>query len=251
MKPYYEDKLCTIYHADFRKVLRFVSSADLIIADPPYEETRFEWDRWPLNWPSRVLRAGHSNCSLWCFGSLRVLWEKAREFKQWQFVQDVVWEKQNGTGLHNDRFRRVHESVVHFRPIGSTWKEMYHVTPVTMDARKRNIKRQTKPGHWGQISSGVYRVDEGGARLVRSVMFHKNLHRKALHPTQKPLPLISHLVEYSCPENGLVFSPFMGSGTDLVAAKSLNRRSIGCDGDEEMCEIAARRCSQDFLNFTP
>jgi site-specific DNA-methyltransferase (adenine-specific) len=31
-----------------------------------------------------------------------------------KYSQDVVWEKQNGTGFHNDRFRRVHEHAVMF-----------------------------------------------------------------------------------------------------------------------------------------
>ena len=61
------------------------------------------------------------------------------------------------------------------------------------------------------------------------------------HPTQKPEKLIAKLLLASCPENGIVLDPFLGSGTTSVVAKKLGRSYIGIEMNEEYCLWAEKR----------
>jgi adenine-specific DNA-methyltransferase len=73
--------------------------------------------------------------------------------------------------------------------------------------------------------------------------------RDRQHPTQKPLEMMVQIAEVSSRRADMVLDPFMGSGTTLVAAKSLGRVAIGIELDERYCEIAAKRLEQEILPF--
>jgi DNA modification methylase len=69
------------------------------------------------------------------------------------------------------------------------------------------------------------------------------------HPTQKPVELMSLCLSKYALEAKAAIDPFMGSGTSLVAAKKQGLRAIGIEIEERYCEIAARRLSQEVLDF--
>jgi site-specific DNA-methyltransferase (adenine-specific) len=237
MTPYYADDLVTIYHGDFREIpLAFVGGIDLAIADPPYGHTSLSWDRWVADWPEHV-----GALSLWVFGTLRTFMDHAADFRSWKLSQDIVWEKHNGSSLAADRFSRVHEQAAHF--YRGRWADVYHVPPRTMDATPRTVRRKAlPPQHQGARGPSVYTSVDGGPRIMRSVIAVRSTHGYAENETQKPVELLTPLIEYGCPPGGLVLDPFMGSGSTLIAARDSGRRAVGIDIREGQCEIAARRC---------
>jgi site-specific DNA-methyltransferase (adenine-specific) len=241
VKPYYQDEYVQIFHGDCREILPELPQVDLVLTDPPYGETSLEWDSRVADWlpllPAR---------NLWCFGSLRFFMQQS--FDPWSFAQDIVWEKHNGSIFHADRFRRVHEHVVEF--YSGEWSSIYKSPIKTLDATAKVIRRKTRPAHSGHLEDGAYTSRDGGPRLQRSVIRVRSCHGYAQHPTQKPIGIVAPLVEFSCPLQGIVLDPFLGSGTTAVAAKKLNRKCIGIEIEERYCEIAANRCRQMVMELS-
>jgi adenine-specific DNA-methyltransferase len=65
-----------------------------------------------------------------------------------------------------------------------------------------------------------------------------------LHPTQKPLSVLLPLVETFSAPQGIVLDPFTGSGSSLLAAKTLGRSYLGIELDQNYHAIASRRLEQ-------
>lgn len=249
--PYYQDEACTIYHGDCRDVLPELLgelTVDVVIADPPYGDTSLVWDVPVHGWLPEIPALLNPWGSLWLFGSMRALMTQAEHLRTWRFAQDVVWEKHNGSGFHADRFKRVHEHVLQFYPPGVAWATVHKSPVYTMDATRRTVRRKQRPPHMGETREGVYRSEDGGPRLMRSVLKVHSCHGEAMHPTQKPLGIIAPLLDYSCPPyNAVVLDPFMGSGSTLVAAKLSGRKAVGIELHEPYAEIAAKRLAQEVL----
>ncbi|MCH4024491.1 MAG: site-specific DNA-methyltransferase [Acetobacter sp.] len=156
-------------------------------------------------------------------------------------AQEIVWEKQNGSVFHADRFRRVHELLVQFYPASVRWQDVYNAVATTDDARARTVRRKRRPPHTGAITAGNYRSLDGGPRLARSVQRFRNVHGRAIHPTEKPVALLDLLVRVSCPPDGLVGDWFAGSGAAGVACRLAGRRYVGCEIDPDMAQRARDR----------
>ena len=64
---------------------------------------------------------------------------------------------------------------------------------------------------------------------------------KGLHPTMKPIELISNEMQISSNKNSLVFDFFLGSGSTMVASHQLKRKCFGMELDPKYCQIIIDR----------
>jgi site-specific DNA-methyltransferase (adenine-specific) len=70
------------------------------------------------------------------------------------------------------------------------------------------------------------------------------------HPCPKPLRWMTWAISLASKPGDVVLEPFAGSGTTLLAAKSMGLSAIGIEIEERYCEIAANRCSQEVLGLS-
>jgi DNA modification methylase len=62
-----------------------------------------------------------------------------------------------------------------------------------------------------------------------------------LHPTMKPIELISNEMQISSNKGSLIFDFFLGSGSTMVASHQLNRKCYGIELDPKYCQVIIDR----------
>ena len=68
------------------------------------------------------------------------------------------------------------------------------------------------------------------------------------HPTQKPLCVLSRIIQASTQNNAWILDPFTGSSTTGIAANLLGRRFLGIDKEEEFLQISKAR-KEDIIDI--
>ena len=74
------------------------------------------------------------------------------------------------------------------------------------------------------------------------------------HPTVKPVSLMRYLIKLVTPKGGVVFDPFLGSGTTAVASVLEGNQWVGCELTEEYWQIIEARvawANEEFAKTTP
>lgn len=241
MSIYYQDSHVTLYHGDCREH-EYVGP--VMVTDPPYGDTSLDWDSWPEGWLETI-----TVDQMWMFGSVRMFLNRYQEITDagYKYAQEIVWEKHNGSGFAADRFKRVHELAMHF--YAGTWGDIYRDPQHTNDAQKRTMRRKTRPTHTGNIEATSYASEDGGPRLMRSVMQVRSENGRAVHPTQKPEGIIRPLIRYSSKPGDTIYDPFAGSGAILLTAVQEGRKAVGMEVSEPYCEIIAKRLDQGVLDL--
>lgn len=70
------------------------------------------------------------------------------------------------------------------------------------------------------------------------------------HPTMKPVELVARCLTNSCPPRGLVYEPFGGSGTTLLAAHALGQHARVLELDPRYVDVILRRFAE-HTGITP
>lgn len=220
-------------------------SVNLICTDLPYGTTSIEWDNiipFELMW-NEFRRVLTTNGTCLLFGSQPFTSKLIMSNLPW-FKQSLVWNKNKcgSPGLSKIRPMQTHEDIVVFSP----GKTCYNPIMETGEPYKRNLPATSdqprKNNHRFGFDTNTEVVNTG-TRYPKSII---NISRdfsaqQQVHPTQKPVSLLTWLIKTYSNENETVLDATMGSGSCGVAAIQNNRNFIGIESDTNFYLLAQGR----------
>lgn len=220
-------------------------SADLIIADPPYNlgkqygnnhdtlgfDDYLEFSKSWLTMAHRVLKPTGTLYVFMGFRFISYIYDILDRDLKMHFNNWICWHYTQGMGRKRG-FSPRHDDILMFT---KTKEFVFNLDAIRVPQkyyRDRNNMRGANPGDVWAFSHVHY----------------CNENRQA-HPTQKPEGLIERMVLASSNENDLVLDPFLGSGTTARVCQQLNRRSIGIELNPEYVRMAQDRLDLPFNGF--
>lgn len=240
--------------ADLIDVLDFLpkESADLIIIDPPYNLSRdFHGYKFKatsnkdyldyLNtWFPKVVRMLKPNGSLYLCGD----WKNTSALQQVMeehltILNRITWQREKGRGAKKN-WKNSMEDIW----FGVKNQDDYYFDVEAVKIKRRVIapyKKDGKPKDWEETDDGNFRITYPSNFWDDISIPFWSMSENTDHPTQKPEKLIAKLVLASCPQDGVIFDPFLGSGTTSVVAKKLGRTYFGVEMNKEYALWAEKR----------
>ncbi len=160
-------------------------------------------------------------------------------FGKVNFRNEVVWHYQTG-GASKKRYAQKHDTILFY-----TKSEQYNFDPYVIPTPRteKSLKRAQNP-KGSRISSS------DSMKLPMDVWvdipaLNPMATERTGYPTQKPLSLLARIIKASSNKGDVVFDPFCGCATTLVAADRLQRSWIGIDISEKAAELVVERIKAD------
>lgn len=223
-------ELNRIYNGDAYKLIKLIEdkSVDLIITDPPYdigtthgsgimkdrggtymqqiEENSLNYgiDNAILDEFCRIMK--HINIYIWCNRAQILDYLKYFVEERGCSYEILIWKKENPIPLCGLHYLIDKEYCLLFKETGA-----------------------------------YIHVPYERGRTVFSTYTNVKDKEDFKHPTIKPLFITEQLILNSSEAGGVVFDPFIGSGTTAVAAKALNRKYLGFEINPYFYKIAVDR----------
>lgn len=223
-------------------------SIDLILTDPPYclgkdygndsdLKSSIEYLDWTYQWIDAVLPKLKKTGSFYIFLS----WQYAPEIfvylkKTLRMINEIIWDRRvPSMGGSTRKFSSVHDNIGFFVKSNDYFFDIDNIRIPYDEATK---KARTRPIFIGKkwLEMGYNPKD-----LWSVSRLHAQDPEREKHPTQKPLKIIERIVRASCPENGVVLDPFMGTGTTAIACLKNNRQYVGFELNRQYCKLIVSR----------
>lgn len=224
-------------------------SIDMVFADPPYflsnggitcqagkmvSVNKGEWDKvsslsekhtFNRRWIRLCRQALSLDGTIWVSGTLHNIYSVGMALEQegFKIINNITWQKTNP-------------------PPNLACRCFTHSTETILWARKADRKAK-------HLFNYLLMKAQNGGRQMNDVwtgpLTSPKEKTEGKHPTQKPLYVLTRIIEASTRPGAVILDPFCGSSTTGVAAKRLGRRYIGIDREKEYIELSIRRLTRE------
>lgn len=241
-------ELNKIYNKDCLEFMKDIPNEyiDLIIADPPYFsivkedwdnqwETKDEYLLWCEKWINECKRILKQTGSMYIWGEvgeksdtiihIKLLADKiGLYFKDW-----ITWKKQRGMGNRKGWLYTREELLWYVKNNKKfTWNEK---NQYSTERRKRDGGKDIiKPSQTGYLAKSLFKRITNVWIDISECTFDvskQNLSNK--HLTPKPVELSERIIKVHTNENDLVYIPFAGSGSEIIACIKNKRNYIATE----------------------
>jgi site-specific DNA-methyltransferase (adenine-specific) len=223
---------------------------NLIIADPPYNlskdfgvwketERRAEWRSWTRSWLTEALRVLSDRGNIFVYGIHHHLcWVQCMMYELgFEYRRQIIWNYENGFAGYGKRtLNACYEPVLWFSKSKSY---VFHPIREPYKSQERLKHKITKNGKiWkpnpdGRMAGDVWSFPTLAGRRFRD--------EKVEHPTQKSLALSARIVRHFSNVGDTVLVPFVGSGSECVAALLEGRGYFGFELNPKYVTLAEQR----------
>ncbi|MDE0465983.1 MAG: site-specific DNA-methyltransferase [Candidatus Poribacteria bacterium] len=256
---------CTVLHESCTTALDrgdFASRIDLSFLDPPFNQDK-AYNAWDDNLPPEEYWGWMREICAKVYaltsdgGAIYFMQrEKNTEFvlqclrdAGWTFQNLIIWKKKTSAVPGIKRFGK-HYQVIVFATKGKTPRVFHRLRidpPLPADYKHERENGMFVTDVWDDIrelTSGYFAGDEA----------LRDAEGNRLHKQQTPIQLLLRIILSSTNSGDVVLDPFAGSGTTLVVAEQLGRRSIGVELDSHNVtliqdRLAEQRESDDVSRF--
>ena len=218
---------------------------DLIIADPPYFQiVNEQWDNQWNNekeyfefcnkWIKEAFRILKENGSLYIwnwFDNICEIGHLARE--NGYIIRNLIaWNR--GAGREKNNWCSAKEELLYLVKGNNPTFNLKNVL-LGLDDPNRKMKKSSwqrcQYERKGRKNFDDNKVNPSNVWFDSFVSF--NSKEKVNHPTQKPLSICNRIIRASSNENDIVYIPFAGSGSEIVACINNNRRWIATETNSQ------------------
>lgn len=238
---------------DFFETAKFLpkESVDLMIADPPYNLTKNynghvfnkkkkdEYEDYTRRWLEAALPLLKKDASVYVccdWASSLIIGNILMEYMTVR--NRITWQREKGRGASANWKNGMED--IWFATAGSD----YTFNLDAVKVRKKVIapyRVDGKPKDWTETDKGNFRDTCPSNFWDDITVPFWSMKENTSHPAQKSEKLLAKLILASSDEGGVIFDPFLGSGSTAVTARKLGRHFFGTEIEPEYCVLAQKR----------